>query len=165
VTNEGEPVLTTVISMGVLVKPRATDSVPTGEAGASEKLMAVAVTVKFAEVVADVVPEAPFTVTVGLPGAMLAAVVRVSCVVPEPLGTVVGLKVQVTPEGGAGQLRVTVPLKPFCGVIVIVVLALVPAAMLAGLTALAERLKFTMVAAHAWAKANASGDPNPVTWS
>jgi hypothetical protein len=81
--------------------------------------------------------------------------------VPLPPVTVIGLKVQVAPAGKPEQLKVTVPVKPLLGVTVTVVVALVPAAMLEGVNVAAEREK----GASAWANANASTEPKPVTWS
>ena len=79
--------------------------------------------------------------------------------------TVAGLKMQVAPEGWPEQENETVPLKPFSGVIVIVAVAVLPADTLAGVAALAPSEKLVTVAAQAWAKANASTEPRPVTWS
>ncbi len=68
---------------------------------------------------------------------------------------------QVAPAGKPEQLKVTGPLKPLLGVTVTVVVALVPAATLDGLNVAAEREK----GASACARANASTEPKPVTWS
>jgi len=85
----------------------------------------------------------------------------VKVVVPLPPGTLVGLNEQLAPAGKPEQLKVTVPVKPLLGVRVTVVFVLVPAATVAGLKAVAARLK----GVSSCAIANASTEPNPVTWS
>ena len=75
----------------------------------------------------------------------------VSCDVPPPPATLVGFHVQDTPLGTPEQLKLTVSVKPFCAVIVTVVVALTPAATLAGLSEPAVSVKDGTVAYHAWA--------------
>jgi hypothetical protein len=56
------------------------------------------------------------------------------------------LKAHVAPEGSPVQLKVTVPVKPFCGAMVTVLVVLLPADMLAGLNTAGERFKsFTRI--------------------
>jgi len=107
------------------------------------------------------VPDVPFTVTEVVPGVELAAVLMVKVVVPLPLGTLVGMKEQLAPAGNPEQVKVTVPVKPLFGVSVMVVVVVVPAATVAGLNAVAERVNGESTCAIA----NASTEPNPVTWS
>jgi len=76
---------------------------------------------------------------------------------------VVGLKLQVAPVGSPEQLKLTVPLKLFCGVIVTVLVTLLPAETLAGLTAVADIEKELSLANHASARLFASTEPRPVT--
>jgi hypothetical protein len=71
------------------------------------------------------------------------------------------MKEQLAPAGNPEQVKVTVPVKLLLGVRVMVVVVLVPAATVAGLKAVAERVN----GESACAIANASTDPNPVTWS
>lgn len=68
-------------------------------------------------------PEVPVTVTVIEPAAAAAEAVKVKVLLDVAL---LGLKEAVTPAGRPVAARVTLPLKPFRGVIVILVLALAP---------------------------------------
>jgi hypothetical protein len=68
-------------------------------------------------------PELPVTVTVTEPVAATAEAAKVK-VLPDV--ALLGLKDAVTPAGRPDAARVTLPLKPFRGVIVIVVLTLAP---------------------------------------
>lgn len=70
---------------------------------------------------------------------------------------------QAAPEGSPVQLKVTVPVKPFCGAMATVLVVLLPAAILAGLNAVAEVVKLVIVAAQACARLKPSTDPRPVT--
>jgi hypothetical protein len=67
-------------------------------------------------------------------------VVTVIVELPEPL-TEVGLKMALAPDGRPDVPNVTMPLKPFCGVTVIVLVPLVPWVTVT-LLGDAERLKF-----------------------
>jgi len=77
----------------------------------------------------------------------------VNCDVPLPPARLVGFQLHDTPLGTPEQVKLTVSVNPFCGVIVTVVVALTPAATLAGLSAPAVSVKDGMVAYHAWASA------------
>jgi hypothetical protein len=72
-------------------------------------------------------PEVPVMVTVAVPvvAVLLAISVRVLVVV-----VLVGLKEAVTPLGRPEADKLTLPLKPFCGVTVMVLVPLVPCIML-----------------------------------
>jgi hypothetical protein len=94
--------------------------------GEAERLKfgtAVALTVSETVVVFIKLPEVPMTVTVAVPVVAVLLAVSVSVLVP-----VVGfaLKDAVTPLGRPDTLKLTLLLKPFCGVTVIVVVALDP---------------------------------------
>lgn len=65
----------------------------------------------------------PPTVTVTVP---VAAVVLAESVSVEELGSLAGLKEAVTPAGKPEAEKVTLLLKPFCGVTVIVLVPLAP---------------------------------------
>lgn len=69
------------------------------------------------------VPEVPVMVTVAVPPVAVAAAVRVNVLVDVPG---LGLKVVVTPLGRPEAEKVTLPLKPFAGVMVMVLVPLVP---------------------------------------
>jgi len=75
----------------------------------------------------------------------------VNCDVPLPPAKLVGRQLQDTPLGKPEQVKLTVSVKPFCGAIVTVVVALTPAATLAGLSAPAVSVKDGIVVYHAWA--------------
>ena len=75
------------------------------------------------------------------------------------------MKVQIAPGGSPVQPRVTVPLKPFWGVIVTVLVTLLPADTLAGVSGVADVKNLVMLAAQAMASLSASTEPRPVTWS
>jgi hypothetical protein len=69
-------------------------------------------------------PDVPVMVTVELPVAAELLALRVSVLVPD----VPAPKDAVTPEGRPDAARATVPLKPFCGVAVIVLAPVPPSA-------------------------------------
>ena len=71
-----------------------------------------------------VVPDVPVTVTVEVPGAVLAAAFRVSVVVCAAVDA--GLNVAVTPAGRPVAENATVPLKLPCGVTLNVLVPLPP---------------------------------------
>jgi hypothetical protein len=83
----------------------------------------VGVTVRVSVVVMVKLPEVPVMVTVAVPvvAALLAA--RVKVLLPVVL---VGLKPAVTPLGRPEADKLTVPVKPFCGVAVMVLVPLAP---------------------------------------
>ena len=85
--------------------------------------LGAAVTVRLMVVVAVEVPEAPVTVTVAVPVAAVALAVNVSVLA---LVAGLGLNAAVTPLGKPDADNVTFPLKPFAGVIVIVLVPWVP---------------------------------------
>ena len=97
-----------------------------------------AVTMRLIVVVFVKLPEVPVIVTVTVPivAVLLAVSVKVLAVVAG-----FGLKDEVTPLGRPDADRLTLPLKPFCGVTVIVLVPLAPCAMLR-LLGDAERVKF-----------------------
>jgi len=74
-------------------------------------------------VVCDKLPDVPVIVTVAVPvvAALLAVSVSVLAVVE-----LLGLNVAVTPPGRPEADKLTLPLKPFCGVTVIVLAPLAP---------------------------------------
>ena len=74
-------------------------------------------TVSLIVVIALWLPEAPIIVTVAAPFFAVALAVRVSVLVPL---AGLGLNAAVTPLGKPDAVRVTVPLKPFDGVMVMV---------------------------------------------
>ena len=85
-------------------------------------------------------PEMPVTVTVNVPGAAALLAVNVKVNVPLVV-TDVGLKAAVTPLGRPLAESETVPVKPFCAPIVIVLGLPVPCAMLR-VVGEAARVKF-----------------------
>jgi len=68
-------------------------------------------------------PDTPETVTVTVPGAAVLAAVSVNVLV---FAVLLGLNDAVTPLGRPEADRPTLPLKPLCGVTVIVLVPLVP---------------------------------------
>ena len=73
--------------------------------------------------------------------------VIVSVELPEPPATEVGLRLAVAPDGAPdGRLKLTVPVKPFCGVTVMVLVPLFPCVTVT-LVGDADRLKFGVAAA------------------
>jgi hypothetical protein len=89
-------------------------------------------------------PEVPVTVTFTAPVVAELLAVKVRLLDPPAVGF--GLKAAVTPLGRAELLRVTLPLKPFDGVMVMVVLALLPC-VTGTFPGDADRLKFPCAAA------------------
>ena len=69
-------------------------------------------------------PDVPVMVTVAAPIAAVAAAVKVSVVLRVEDA---GLKAAVTPEGNPLSEKLTAPVNPFCGVTVMVLVALAPA--------------------------------------
>jgi len=84
------------------------------------------------------VPEVPVMVTVTVTGAAVVLAVSVNVLVPVVL---VGLNDAVTPLGRPEADKLTLPLKPFCGVTVMVLVPLVPW-VIAKLLGDAESIKF-----------------------
>jgi hypothetical protein len=97
----------------------------------------VAVTVKETVVELLRLPLTPLTVTVKVPGAAEALTAKVAILV---LVVPFGLKDTVAPAGSPEADKLTLPLKPFCGVTAIVELLLFPATTFK-LLGVAERLK------------------------
>ena len=73
----------------------------------------------------DKLPDVPVTVTVTVPVAAVPLAVNVTVLV---LVVLLGLKDAVTPFGRPDADKLTVPLKPLCGVTVIVLEPLLPCA-------------------------------------
>jgi hypothetical protein len=96
--------------------------------GDAERLKLCArITVRLMVVVCVKLPDVPVTVTVTVPVAAVALAVKVNVLVEV---TGLGLKVAVTPVGKPEADTLTFPLKPFDGVIVIVLVPLLPCVML-----------------------------------
>jgi len=89
----------------------------------SAKLGAEEVTVRLIEVVLVSVPDTPVTISAAVAGAAELAAVKVNVLAP---GVLVGLKDAVTPPGNPETDRLTLPLKPFCGLTVMVLAPLAP---------------------------------------
>src|SRR5262245_42341603 len=75
----------------------------------------------------DRLPDVPVTVTFALPASAVLLAVNVSVLVLVVFG---GLNEAVTPLGRPKAFKLTLPLKPFCGATVIVLVPLAPGAML-----------------------------------
>src|SRR6266404_9889175 len=88
--------------------------------------------------VLDNVPDVPVMVTVDVPVVAAALAVSVNVLV---LVVLLGLKAAVTTLGRPEADRLTLPLKPFCGVTVIVLVPLAPCVMVK-LLGEAESVKF-----------------------
>ena len=101
------------------------------------KLCTEAFTVRLSVVVFDRLPDVPVMVTVTVPVAAVALAAKVNVLV---LVAGLGLKVAVTPLGKPEAERVTLPLKPSAGVMVMVLAPLLPSAMVR-LVGLAESVK------------------------
>jgi hypothetical protein len=74
-------------------------------------------------VLCDKLPETPVTVTLKVPSAAVLLAVSVNVLV---LAVLLGLNDAVTPLGRPDADRLTLPLKPFCGVTVMVLALFVP---------------------------------------
>ena len=68
-------------------------------------------------------PDEPVTVTVNVPVVAVLLAVNVNVLV---VAVLLGLNEAVTPLGRPDADKLTLPLKPFCGVTVMVLVALVP---------------------------------------
>ena len=133
-----DPVLVRVTAFAAPVPPKTTvpqvsdvgDTVTVGP-------VPLGFTVNASVVVAVTLPDTPVIVTVDVPVVAVALAVRVSVLV-----VVVGFGANpaVTPLGRPDALKVTLPLKPFCGVTVMVLVPLLPCAMATEL-GLAPKLK------------------------
>src|SRR5271166_325288 len=99
--------------------------------------LGAAVTVRLIVVVCVKLPDVPVMVTVTVPVAAVAPAVRVSVLL---LVAGLGLNAAVTPLGKPDAERVTLPLKPFDGVMVIALVPWLPCTMLT-LPGLAESVK------------------------
>lgn len=95
-------------------------------------------TVREIEAVCNMLLEVPVMVTVAVPVVAVLLAVSVTALV---LVVLPGLKKAVTPLGSPEADRLTLPLKPFCGVIAIVLVPLVPC-VIVKLLGEAEREKF-----------------------
>ena len=154
------PVFLSVTFLPELVAPRTTlpkatdvgDSVATGP---------LAVTLRLNVVVGVRVPEVPVMVTVDVPVVAVALAVRVKVLV-EVVGF--GLNPAVTPVGRPEAERVTLPLKPFDGAMVMVLVPLLPWVMVT-LFGLAESVKFGVDAGQLFARLAAFTVPIPVAKS
>jgi len=93
--------------------------------GSGGKTAAVIVTATV--VVWDKVPEVPVTVTFAVPVGAVPLTAKVSVLVPVVLA---GMNEALTPAGKPEAVKLTVPVKLFCGVTVIVLTPLEPCAML-----------------------------------
>lgn len=156
--NEGVLLLLTVIFTALVFDPWATESVPPEMLEPSVKLSVVAVTLRFTVVVADAAPLVPFTVTATLLAAAMLAVVEMTSVL-EVASTAV--KVHVAPVGKPVlQENETVPLNPFCGVIVIVVLPVLWPATAVREAGLGDNVKLPAMAIARWF---AFTEPRPAT--
>ncbi len=98
-----------------------------------------AFTVRLSGMVFVSVPDVPVIVTVTVPVAAVALAVKVSVLL---LVAGLGLNAAVTPLGKPDTERVTLPLKPFDGVMVIVLVPLAPPCVMVSAFGEAERLKF-----------------------
>ena len=128
VTPVGNPLM---VSTGVPVKPLSAVTVivlvpdepcvTLKLAGAAPRVkLDPAFTVKLNVAVAKDVPEVPVTVTVLVPGVAPDAALKVATLV---VAVVAGLNETVTPVGRVEVVSVTLPVKPFLGVTVIVLVA------------------------------------------
>jgi hypothetical protein len=72
------------------------------------------------------VPDVPVMVTVDVPVVAVALAVSVNVLVLVVLVVLLGLKEAVTPLGRPEADKLTLPVKPFCGVTVIVLVPLLP---------------------------------------
>jgi len=121
------------------------------------KLCTEAFTVRLSVVVFDRLPDVPVMVTVTVPVAAVALAAKVNVLV---LVAGLGLKVAVTPLGKPEAERVTLPLKPSTGVMVIVLVPLLPCVIVT-LFGLAESVKFCPVGANALIRRDPFGLPQP----
>lgn len=102
-------------------------------------------------------PDVPVMVTVTVPVAAESVAVKVSVLVPV---AGLGLKFAVTPLGRPEAERVTLPLKPSCGVMVTVLVTWLPCVTLT-LLGFASNVKSGLVGASALIKAAPFGLPQP----
>jgi len=90
-------------------------------------LLVVGVTVRESVAILVKLPEVPVMVTVAVPVVAVALAVSVKVLV---LVGLLGLKEAVTPLGRPEADKLTLPVKPFCGVTVIVLVPMAPCATL-----------------------------------
>jgi hypothetical protein len=109
VTKFAKPLIGTTLIVDLPEAPGTTNT--SLGAAESEKLLAFTTTCACAEFV--MLPEVPVTVNVAMPGVAALVAESVSVLVP-----VVGFgeNTAVTPLGSPEALRVTLPVKPYCGV-------------------------------------------------
>lgn len=86
-----------------------------------------AVTTRVTVVECESVPDVPVIVSVYVPAAVAAVVLTVRVELPEPPATDAGAKLALAPAGSPLALRLTVPVKPPLGVIVVVYVVALPA--------------------------------------
>jgi hypothetical protein len=129
--------------------------------GEAERLKFCAFTVRLSVVVLVSVPDVPEIVTVTVPVAAVALAVKVSVLV---VVAGLGANPAVTPLGKPEAESVTLPLKPFSGVMVIVLVPLLPCVMVT-LFGLAESVKFGVDAGQLFARLAAFTVPIPVAKS
>jgi hypothetical protein len=123
---ENPPAGTTAMVLVALPEPSTVAMVTAFGEAERLKLGGVDVTVRLSVVLFVKVPELPLIVTVTVPAAAVALAFRVNVLV-EVVGF--ALKDAVTPLGKPAAESVTLALKPFCGVTVIVLVPLPPCAM------------------------------------
>jgi hypothetical protein len=157
------PVLVSVTGFLPLVAPRTTlpnvrdvgDTVTVGP-------VPLGVTVRLSVVLFVKLPDVPVIVTVTVPVAAVALAVKVSVLV---VVAGFGLNPAVTPVGKPAADRVTLPLKPPCGVMVIVLVPLDPCVMLT-LAGEADKVKLGLAGpVSALISADPKGLPQPVAKS
>ena len=121
------PVLVRVTALAAPVAP--TTTVPhVSDDGVTVTVgpIPLGLTVNVSGVVAVVLPDVPVIVRLNVPVAAVALAVRVSVLV---VAVGFGLKTAVTPLGRVEMFKVTLPLKPLCGVTVMVLVPLPPCTM------------------------------------
>jgi len=116
------PVLVRVTILGRLVTP-TTVLGNVSEVGDSEATAPLGFTVRLKVVDSLKVPEVPLMVMVAGPSAAVALAVRVNVLV---LVVGLGTKAAVTPLGKPEAVKLTLPLKPFSGFTVMVLVTLLP---------------------------------------
>jgi len=148
----------TGVMVMVLVPLDPPFAIPT-ELGEAErvKLCTKAWTVRLMVVELVKLPDVPWIVTVTVPVAAVPLAVKVRVLVAV---AGLGLKLAVTPLGRPEAESVTLPLKPSCGVMVMVLVPLLPCVMVR-LLGLADKLKPGPVGANALIRASPLGLPQP----
>jgi hypothetical protein len=157
------PVKPFIAAMETVVAPLAPCTTLSVAGDTEMPKFAAAVTVSVTVVVCERLPEVPVMVIVDDPVAAVLLADRVSVLVPVVLA---GLNDAVTPLGSPLAERATLPVKPFVGATVMVVVLLLPCT-IERLVGDAERLKFpaATVPASALIMPWPFGVPHPVTRS